>query len=64
MLARAFALSLLTGCATARNVTTRVVNGRTHYIGTLGGQHVVLLLSGYSMVNAAMTTQALLTWPS
>ena len=39
---------------------TRVVNGRTHYLGTLAGHDVVLLLSGFSMVNAAMTTQALL----
>jgi adenosylhomocysteine nucleosidase len=39
---------------------TRVVNGRTHYVGRLAGQEVVLLLSGVSMVNAAMTTQALL----
>jgi adenosylhomocysteine nucleosidase len=38
---------------------TTVVNGRTHYLGTLQGHEVVLLLSGYSMVNAAMTTQAL-----
>jgi adenosylhomocysteine nucleosidase len=38
---------------------TRVINGRTHYIGTLAGQPVVLMLSGFSMVNAAMTTQAL-----
>lgn len=38
---------------------TTVVNGRTHYLGTLEGHDVVLLLSGYSMVNAAMTTQAL-----
>jgi adenosylhomocysteine nucleosidase len=38
---------------------TTVVNGRTHYLGTLQGHDVVLLLSGYSMVNAAMTTQAL-----
>jgi adenosylhomocysteine nucleosidase len=38
---------------------TEVVNGRTHYLGTLEGHDVVLLLSGYSMVNAAMTTQAL-----
>lgn len=38
---------------------TEVVNGRTHYLGTLQGHDVVLLLSGYSMVNAAMTTQAL-----
>ena len=39
---------------------TRVVNGRTWYFGRLAGQEVVLLLSGVSMVNAAMTTQALL----
>lgn len=39
---------------------TRVVNGRTHYLGTLAGKNVVLALSGFSMVNAAMTTQALL----
>jgi adenosylhomocysteine nucleosidase len=39
---------------------TQVINGRTHYIGTLAGQPVVLFLSGVSMVNAAMTTQAML----
>ena len=39
---------------------TRVINGRTHYVGTLAGHDVVLLLSGFSMVNAAMTTQAML----
>ncbi len=39
---------------------TRVINGRTHYLGTLAGHDVVLLLSGFSMVNAAMTTQAML----
>ncbi len=39
---------------------TRVVHGRTHYLGQLAGHDVVLLLSGVSMVNAAMTTQALL----
>lgn len=43
----------------ARISGTEVVNGRTHYLGTLEGHDVVLLLSGYSMVNAAMTTQAL-----
>jgi adenosylhomocysteine nucleosidase len=39
---------------------TRVINGRTHYLGRLAGHDVVLVLSGFSMVNAAMTTQALL----
>lgn len=39
---------------------TRVINGRTHYLGQLAGQDVVLMLSGFSMVNATMTTQALL----
>lgn len=38
----------------------RVINGRSHYLGRLAGHDVVLLLSGFSMVNAAMTTQALL----
>ncbi|MDX2193706.1 MAG: 5'-methylthioadenosine/S-adenosylhomocysteine nucleosidase [Gemmatimonadales bacterium] len=39
---------------------TLVINGRTHWLGRLEGHDVVLLLSGVSMVNAAMTTQALL----
>lgn len=39
---------------------TIVLNGRTVYIGTLGGHKVVMTLSGVSMVNAAMTTQAIL----
>jgi len=46
-------------CCAAKITGTEVVNGRTHYLGTLEGHDVVLLLSGYSMVNAAMTTQAL-----
>ena len=44
----------------ARITSTRVINGRTHWLGELGGHDVVLMLSGYSMVNAAMTTQTLL----
>ena len=45
----------------AADITSvRVVNGRSHYLGRLAGHDVVLLLSGYSMVNAAMTTQTLL----
>lgn len=39
---------------------SQVVNNRTFYFGRLRGHEVVLLLSGFSMVNAAMTTQALL----
>ena len=41
-------------------VDRRVVNGRTVYLGTLAGHDVALMLSGFSMVNAAMTTQAVL----
>jgi adenosylhomocysteine nucleosidase len=37
----------------------RVVNGRSHYLGKLAGHNVVLLLSGVSMTNAAITAQAL-----
>lgn len=37
-----------------------VINGRTHHVGWLRGQPVVLVESGISMVNAAMATQALL----
>ena len=37
-----------------------VVNGRTLWLGRLKGHNVVLLLSGYSIVNATMTTEALL----
>jgi len=36
---------------------TYVINGRTYYAGQLSGRDVVLVLSGVSMVNAAMTTQ-------
>jgi len=45
--------------AAAQVSEVRVINGRSHYVGRLGGHDVVLLLSGFSMVNAAMTTQAL-----
>jgi adenosylhomocysteine nucleosidase len=44
----------------AEVVDTRAINGRTYYIGQLGGCDVVMVLSGKSMVNAAMTTQTLL----
>ena len=39
---------------------TVVINGRSIYIGVLGGHKVVLTLSGISMVNAAMVTQTLI----
>lgn len=39
---------------------TVVLNGRSVYIGTLAGHKVLLTLSGVSMVNAAMTTQAVI----
>ena len=45
--------------AVAEISEVRVINGRSHYLGRLAGHDVVLLLSGFSMVNAAMTSQAL-----
>lgn len=36
------------------------INGNQYFTGTLGGQPVVLFLSGVSMVNAAMNTQVAL----
>ena len=56
----AFDAELTTLRSATRITGTRVVNGRTHYLGTLAGHDVVLMLSGFSMVNAAMTTQAVL----
>ena len=38
----------------------KVIHGRSHYLGRLAGHRVVLVLSGVSMVNAALTAQALL----
>lgn len=38
----------------------RLIHGRSHYLGRLAGHQVVLVLSGMSMVNATLTTQALL----
>ncbi|HJS19419.1 MAG TPA: 5'-methylthioadenosine/S-adenosylhomocysteine nucleosidase [Anaerolineales bacterium] len=37
-----------------------VVNGRTYHLGELSGRKVILVLSGASMVNAAMTVQSAL----
>ena len=56
----AFDAELVALRAATTVTATRVVNGRTHYLGRLAGHDVVLMLSGFSMVNAAMTTQAVL----
>ena len=56
----AFDAELVALRAATTITSTRVVNGRTHYLGTLAGHDVVLMLSGFSMVNAAMTTQSVL----
>lgn len=39
---------------------TVVLNGRSVYVGVLGGHKVIMTLSGVSMVNAAMAAQALI----
>lgn len=39
---------------------TLVLNGRSVYVGKLGGHKVIMTLSGVSMTNAAMSTQAIL----
>jgi adenosylhomocysteine nucleosidase len=39
-----------------------VINGRTYHVGELAGKQVVLVLSGVSMVNAAMMTQTVLDY--
>jgi adenosylhomocysteine nucleosidase len=44
--------------AAARVETSHDILGRTHHVGTLFENDVVLLLGGVSMVNTAMTTQA------
>ena len=46
--------------ADLENAERTTVNGTEFVTGTLSGQDVVLFLSGVSMVNAAMTTQAAL----
>ena len=46
--------------ADLQNAERTTVNGTEFVTGTLSGQEVVLFLSGVSMVNAAMTTQAAL----
>lgn len=40
----------------AESKDTYVINGRSYYVGRLAGHDVVLLPSGASMVNIAMTT--------
>ena len=46
--------------AAAQIEEVRVINGRSHYLGKLAGNDVVLFLCGFSMTNAAMSTQAVL----
>ncbi len=51
----------LTQLRSKTSITNRyVINGRTYYAGKLAGKDVVLVLSGVSMVNAAMTAQTVL----
>ena len=56
----AFGAELQAFKSQATIVRTVVLNGRTVYVGTLGGHNVLMTLSGESMVNAAMSAQALL----
>lgn len=44
--------------AQAKVSERRVIHGRTYHVGTLADREVVLVLSGVSIVNAAMTAQA------
>lgn len=55
----AYAPELVVLLAATRDKQTYSVNGIDFTTGTLGGKQVVLVLSGISMVNAAMTTQML-----
>lgn len=51
----------LTQLRAQTNITnTYVINGRTYYMGELAGKDVILVLSGVSMVNAAMTAQTVM----
>ena len=43
-----------------RVTNTYVINGRTYDLGELAGKDVLLVLSGVSMVNAAMTAQTVI----
>jgi adenosylhomocysteine nucleosidase len=56
----AFGAELEAFKAQATVIKTEVLNGKSVYIGVLGGHKVVMTLSGESMVNAAMTTQTLI----
>jgi adenosylhomocysteine nucleosidase len=44
----------------ARINTTHVINGRAYQLGQLAGKDVILVLSSTSMVNAAITAQAVI----
>jgi len=46
--------------ARAEITDRQVINGRTYHLGRIAGHEVILLTTGVSMVNAAMTTQTVL----
>jgi adenosylhomocysteine nucleosidase len=46
--------------ARAEIAERQVINGRTYHLGRMAGRDIVLLTTGVSMVNAAMTTQTVL----
>jgi len=46
--------------ARAEITDRQVINGRTYHLGRIAGHEIVLLTTGVSMVNAAMTTQTVL----
>ncbi|MEM7490874.1 MAG: 5'-methylthioadenosine/S-adenosylhomocysteine nucleosidase, partial [Pseudomonadota bacterium] len=56
----AFAPELVALEAAIADAETQTINGNRFVTGTLEGQAVVMVLSGVSLINAAMTTQLLL----
>jgi adenosylhomocysteine nucleosidase len=56
----AFAPELTELRSQTKVTNTYVINGRTYYMGELAGKDILLVLSGVSMVNAAMTAQTVI----